>query len=154
MIKRINTSIILALVVSFSIILGVLASYIFQASVAFGSVTQGNEYRATSTVPIIGGTTLASTLQRQIKTNYDSSSNTQVGSTVLGSIVIASTSPSTTGQVKIWNATSTTDVSSSTVVYMASNTAAGTYTYDMSLSRGMIIELPAGFNGSYNITSR
>lgn len=120
----------------------------------FAGVQVGSEYFSTSTVPMTTGAVLAATRQWQVKTNYDSSSNSQIGSTILGSVVIASSSPTTALPVKIWNATSTTDVSSTTLVYIPSASANGTYTYDVVLTRGLIVELPTGFNGSFNITSR
>ena len=99
-----------------------------------GSVEQGSEYQATTTVGMaVGLRSLACTQ-------------------TLGSVIVASSSA---GTLKIWNATSTTDTASSTIATFIASPVQGTYTFDAILTRGGIgIELGSGFNGSYTITCR
>lgn len=110
------------------------------AGVRVGSVSEGSAYNSTSTL-----STWSST-QRQLKT-YGG---------VLGSVIISSSTPSlpTTATMRFMNATSTTDVSSTTIANFGYQTSAGTYTFDAAFSRGLIVETGAGFDGSYVITSR
>ena len=72
---------------------------------------------------------------------------------IFGSVVVASTTgviPTATLLIK--NATSTSDVSSTTLASFSGQPVAGTYTFDMVAPRGIIIETGAGFNGSYVLT--
>lgn len=120
------------------IILGVIvisALEIGRTSQAPGSVGVGNEYSATSTATM-------TTVMNTILVNRP---------VTLGSIVIASSSSKT---LTIWNATSTIDTASTSVAVFKANTVEGTYTFDVSLPRGLIIQTPAGFDGSYTITYR
>ena len=98
------------------------------------SVNVANEYHATTTEAM-------SKEHNLIKT----------GSSILGSIIVASTSPTA---LKIWNATSTTDVASTTLGSFAPEPEEGTYTFDTIMTRGIIIETLTGFNGTYIITYR
>lgn len=112
------------------------------SGIAEASVPQGHEYQATTTVA------MAANGHRIIAT----STTNRVS---LGSIIIASsTSAAVTSGLRIWNATSTTDVGSTSIVLFAPQASNGTYTFDAILSRGLIVELPANFNGSYTITYR
>lgn len=104
-----------------------------------GSVVQGGEYQATTT------STMGTNKHQLIQSAYNSSSVT------LGSIVVASTSATT---IKVWNATSTTDIASTTLGTLKASVAEGTYTFDLILTRGLILEIPTGFNGNYIITHR
>jgi hypothetical protein len=106
-----------------------------KAEPAIGSVIQGSEYQATTTVYMQAGT------QRRILANAGT----------VGSIVVASSSATT---FKVWDATSTTDIASTTVVHFVASPTMGTYTFDVALTRGLVIELPTGFNGSYTVTYR
>lgn len=72
-------------------------------------------------------------------------------SAVVGSVVVASTSATT---LTLWNATSTTDTASSTITTLKASVGEGTYTLNSSAPRGLIIELPTGFNGDYVVTWR
>ena len=74
-----------------------------------------------------------------------------VGPCTLGSIIVASSSGTT---FKIMNATSTTDVSSSTAVTLVASISAGTYTFDVMYARGVAVDVPEGFNGQYIVTWR
>lgn len=105
-----------------------------------GSVTQGNEYTSTTTDSTAAGT------------HWVARTVNGGSSCVLGSIVVASTT--STSDFRIWNATSTTDIASTTLVYLPISAGAGTYIYDVVCSRGLIIDTPTGFTGSYTITYR
>lgn len=99
-----------------------------------GSVMPGGEYIATTTVGM-GAT------HNKIRGSL----------TTLGSIIVASSSATT---FKIWNATSTTDIASTSIGTLKASIAEGTYTFDVELPRGLVVETPAGFNGNYTITWR
>lgn len=101
---------------------------------AYGSVTVGNEYNATNTASMTVG-------PRLLKT----------GPSVLGSVIVASSSATT---FKVWNATSTLDIASSTPVIFVASPVNGTYTFDASFERGIVVELPTGYNGAYTVTWR
>lgn len=107
-----------------------------------GSVTVGGEYQGTTTsVAGFAG------LQVSLVSN-------KAGT--LGSVVVSSTTPATptTGTLRIMNATSTTDISSTTIASFPIQPTQGTYTFDIFAPRGIIVEAGAGFNGTYTITSR
>lgn len=84
-------------------------------------------------------TTFASTKIKQIKT----------GQTILGSVVIASSSATS---LKLKNAASTTDIASTTIATIVAAADEGTFIFDLSASRGLIIESSSGFNGNFVIT--
>lgn len=127
------------------IILGVvvvIASLLFGGSTdkKFGGVVQGSEYLATTTRSTSAGT------------HWLAKSTTNARVCVLGSVVVASSSPDAT--LVLWNATSTTDSASSTIATLKASIGEGTYTYDITCSRGIVVETPSGFNGEYTITYR
>lgn len=101
---------------------------------ATGSIGEGQSYNATSTVPMTG-------TWNQLK----------YGQGDLGSVVVASTSATV---LRIWNATSSTDVASTSPVHFVASPANGTYQFDATFDRGIIVERVAGFNGAYTITWR
>lgn len=125
------------------VVLLVLTGYVFlnvkeARDGRLGSVSVSNEYNATTTN----------------STSANTHSLIKSSQCTVGSIVVASSSPS--GQdVKIWNATTTrTDLSSTTLVTLRGGVSEGTYTFDIACTRGLVIETPASFNGSYVITWR
>lgn len=67
----------------------------------------------------------------------------------LGSIVIVSTTPVSGFTVYDADSTATT-----TVVAFPASTAAGTYTFDTNIFRGLRISVPSGFNGQFITTYR
>jgi hypothetical protein len=69
----------------------------------------------------------------------------------LGSVIVASTTNAT---FTIWNATSTTDTASNTVASFPALVGAGTYTFDITVPRGLIIKPGVGFLGQYITTFR
>jgi hypothetical protein len=123
-------------VTGFIVALAVVAASVLvvRQDVALGSVVVGNEYNATNTATMAAGPRLLRT-----------------GPSVLGSVVVSSSSATT---FKVWNATSTLDIASTTPVQFVASPANGTYTFDASFERGIVVELPAGYNGSYTVTWR
>lgn len=81
------------------------------------------------------------------------SSSQRWTSIMLGSVIVASSS---IGSLIIHDATSTEDMASSTIAIFDNdnNATAGTYVFDTILTRGLILDFEAGFNGSYIITWR
>lgn len=114
------------------VVLAVLVLLMIRVSPVLGSVQDGSEYSY--------GTTTAAGLK---------SFKQATPACTLGSIVIASSS-ATAFTVK--NASSTTDVSSTTIASFEANAAEGTYTFDVSCARGVAVDAPTGFNG-YVITT-
>ena len=148
-----NTLSKIATIIGFSLflmgfILG-LGYVVMQVKNTYASVSVTDEYMSTTTSQMFGDVVNPVKQQRQIVANRPAT---------LGSVTIASTSPSVNnaggGVFKIWNATSTTDSASTTVARFATSTTAGTYTYDVRLERGLILEFPAGFMGEYTVTYR
>lgn len=103
-----------------------------QKSNTFGGVASSDGYYATSTAALADGHDLIRT-----------------GPTLLGSVVIASSSAAT---ITIWNATSTTDTASSTFATIKASLTEGTYVFDAVLERGLVVEMGASSNGSGAIT--
>ncbi len=99
------------------------------------SVLRGGEYFATTTTDM-------AVVMNQIVSNRV---------TTLGSIVIASSSDTA---FRIWNATSTRDSASTTLATLEPNASEGTYTFDVVMTRGLILELPTGSDGSIVTTFR
>jgi len=107
---------------------------------AFGSVVVGNDYSSKE----ITSTNASNTAPTIVK----------VGTGSLGSIVIAS---STTGggYFRIYDHTSSTSSATSTrIASFPAGAAGGTYTFDRDILKGIVLEVPAGFNGSYVVTYR
>ena len=119
----------------FALVIGVAVGYLVVTNTPVGSVSVSNEYNATTT-----DSTSADTVS--VLTNR--------GCTV-GSVVIATSS---SGTLTIKNATSQIDTASSTLILIPINTIAGTYTYDITCDRGLVLEIGAGFDGEYVVTWR
>lgn len=116
--------------------LGVFTLFTQVSNIAFGSVMPGGEYSATTTRGVAAGMKVVA-------------ANKVV---TLGSVVIASSSPTS---FTIWNATSTADTASTSVITFPANATPGTYTFDADLiTRGLILQLPTGFAGDYVVTYR
>lgn len=105
-----------------------------------GSTTVGNEYHATTTYTKLG-TPLFGTTQTIID-------NTQG---TLGSVVITG---AVAGSMRFMNATSTTDISSTTIAVFPASAAVGTYVFDLVISRGLILETTANLVPTTTITYR
>lgn len=134
--------------------LGVLAAVLFlfglygQANKVEGSTVVGNDYNATNTDPV--GWTPG--IGKQFK------ACTSICPGSLGSVVI--TFSSTLGSLKIYDATTTSvllrDASQSTSTITVANfptLTAGTYTFDVDIKRGIVIEV-GGLGASSTITGR
>lgn len=120
------------------VIVGVLAFFgLYQgANVAnFGSVSDGNAYTATTTDSVYANKKVV------IKS----------GNGVLGSVIITGTSATV---VELRNATSSTDVASTTIVTFAASAGTNTYTFDSSFNRGLVANFIGSFAGQYTITFR
>ena len=131
-----NTKIIIGAVVV--VLLGLL--FTGKASVNVGSVAIGNEYHATTTYSKLG-TPLFGVNQTLV-------SNT---SGTLGSVVITG---AVAGSMKFMDATSTTDVSSTTIMVFPASAAANTYTVDLTFFRGLIVESTSALLPTTTITYR
>lgn len=119
---------------------------------AFASVSQGSEYQSYMATSTNASATTAIALKTTTGT--------------LGSIVI--TQAATTGAYfRVWDATSTAtstyqnydNTSTSTtygrlVAQVKTTATEGTYTFDASMFKGVVLEVPSSWNGIYSITYR
>ena len=105
-----------------------------------GSIQDGQEYYSTSTYTALGVPLLANIAV--LKSN---------SSGILGSVVI--TGP-VAGSMRLFNATSSTDVSSTTIGVIPASAVANTYTFDVSFGRGLILETTTGLQPTSTITWR
>lgn len=151
------TAITIGGLIALVIIMGFIWHNSRDAPEPLGSVQQASEYHSTSSVAMESGAAFGARIERIIATT------TPFGDTImgdarltpitLGSVVVSS---STTGTLIIHNATSTVDISSTTVAIFDndSNTTIGTYVFDIVLDRGLVLDFSSGFWGSYVITWR
>lgn len=109
---------------------------------ALGSVMPRGEYLATTTVGMLA-------VHNPVTANL--SGNSGLLTSTLGSIIVASSSATT---FTVWNATSTTDTASTSLVTLKASVGEGTYIFDAELTRGLVVVKPTGFNGDYVITYR
>ncbi|MEA3431447.1 MAG: hypothetical protein U9R01_02035 [candidate division WOR-3 bacterium] len=121
-----------------------------------GSVNIANEYHATSTAEMNGGSAWTAREQRIVATTTPSgtavSGNARVTPVILGSVIIASSS---IDHLTIRNATSSTDIASTTIaVFDNDNNAEGTYVFDIALDRGLVLDFGSAYDGSAIITYR
>lgn len=100
----------------------------------------GEAYNATSTYSKLGVPTFG--------VNQTLLSNRQG---VLASVTITG---AVAGAMKFMDATSTTDVSSTTVAVFPASTAAGTYDFNAVLTRGLIVETTSALQPTTTITWR
>lgn len=122
------------------VILAILAALGVGQSIHIGSVDQGGEYHATTTysklgVPLFG-------VNQTIVNNTNGT---------LGSVVITG---AVAGAMKFMDATSTTDVSSTTITVLPASLVAGVYTFDLSFYRGLIVETTSALVPTSTITYR
>jgi hypothetical protein len=130
----------------------ILASIIFlavSASIVMWQVTQtdasnfpGTDYKA----------------QEFKATGAATTSLKSLGGTI-GSVVVTTLSSTTATSSMIFydtRLTSTTTHASTTVLFTMPKTTgvAGTYTFDVEFTRGLLVETTAGFNGNYVVTYR
>ncbi len=121
-------------------IIGLFALFGIYQSTPLGNVSETQSMSATTTLSSWSGT------YRQLKTSAG----------ILGSVLLASTTPTqaATAIMTFKDATSTTDISSSTIAVVGSNTATGNFPYNIAFSRGLIVEVGVGHAGGYTITSK
>ena len=130
----IGIGIALVVVVGYNLVTGD-KTKVFQG----GGVVQGSEYNSTTTIAASAGI------------HWLAKGISGGGICTLGSIVVASSSDTS---FTLWNATSTTDSASTTITTLVADVAEGTYIYDITCSRGLIIAAPTDFDGSYTTTYR
>jgi hypothetical protein len=123
------------------IIIGLVAFLLSEQEKDIGSVGPLGTYHGTSTTNIGGIRNHTTKTQHLVQT----------GQTILGSIIVAST---TQHEMIIRNSTSTGDNVSTTVMTLPSLLPQGTYTFDISLDDGLVVDVDPGFNGDYVITFR
>lgn len=107
------------------------------------SVIQGSEYQSTTTT-----SAFAAVGVKQL---------TQGAGSVLGSVIIASSSPVVQPYtLTVYDATSTMATTTARILarFGSNNQTHGTYTFDSVAFYGVTIETPVGFNGNYTITYR
>ena len=102
---------------------------------SYGSIQDGQAYTSSST-----DSTYAAS-KRQFKS----------GGGVLGSVIVTGTSATV---VEIKNATSTTDIASTTLAIFAASPSTNTYTFDAAFDRGLVVNFLGSFAGKYTITYR
>ena len=129
------------------VILAVLALFgLTTGAVKVGSVGAGLSYQSTTT----SATGFGGRQVTIVPSVFGSAS------AILGSVVISSTTGAlpTTGTLRIMDATSTTDISSTTLASFPIQAVAGDYIFDSNAFRGIIVEAGTGFDGTYTITYR
>jgi len=112
--------------------------------------------QSTSTAAMEGGAAFGSEQIREVATTTPlgvaPSGDARIGAVILDSVVITSSTPYS---LIIKNATSTTDISSTTVAVINNNSSdavAGTYPLGIVMDRGLILQFENGFYGSYVIS--
>jgi len=136
------------LAVAFLLLAVTIAMVLQQPREAFGSIRVGDEYMATSTAAnnLYGATITGDSL---IKT----------GQGALGSVVITGAN---TGIINFYNATTSnvlarTGQPATSTILIASfpaSAAAGTYTFDVTYTTGLLVELESGLMATSTITFR
>ncbi len=103
------------------------------------SVIVGNDYKSIE----ITALNASNTAPIRVKTGAGS----------LGSVVVASSSVA--GYIKIYDgAFSTSSATTTRIVQFPPSAAPMTYVFDREITRGLLIEAPAGFDGSVVVTYR
>ncbi|HCC04988.1 TPA: hypothetical protein DEP58_01620 [Patescibacteria group bacterium] len=128
-------------------VLVVVLSVAFVSSIQslFASSLVGNDYNSAQVTSTTASSTSVTTLK------------TMAGS--LGSVIITEENTVATGypSLVIYDATSTEATTSATVLAKFSTTTNqdfGTYQFDTTFTKGLKIEVPAGFKGVYTVTYR
>ncbi len=69
------------------------------------------------------------------------------------SVIVASSSPDFA--FGVWDSTAASGTPGTKLATFPKNAVAGTYTYDnRSVTNGIVLDIPAGFNGVYTVTYR
>lgn len=126
-----------AIAAAFLVFVGVTTS----GDKTLGSVVRGNEYRFSNAKLLTASTTSATTLK--------------TGTTVLGSVILATTS---THIISLYNVASGANYGSTTVstkiADIATGTPAGTYTFDIGVTKGLALYMPATSTTDLIVTYR
>lgn len=121
------------------VVVALAAGYFFapQASETLGGVTQGNEYNGTAITALTTGASVCRT-----------------GASTFGAVTIMR--PATAGEFSVYDATSTaaTTTANRKAQFDASDDAAGTYTFDINMSNGVVFDATPDFDGVYMATCR
>ena len=134
--------ILLSVAITLSIFALVLVTNKPVQQIITGSVIQSGEYHSTTTRTATAGTALTS------PTTLCSTAGT------LGSVVITGAA---TGIMNFYNGTTTTsnsDYGTTTLASFPASTAAGTYTFDLNATQGLLYEVISGTVGTTTITYR
>ncbi len=75
------------------------------------------------------------------------------GSTILGSVIIASSSPATNLPIRIYDGRTATSTGT-LITSIRGGVAEQTITFDVNAIYGIVVDVPAGFNGNYTFTFR
>lgn len=102
---------------------------------SLGSVVQASEYQGTST-----------------DSTWNSAPNKNITAVTLGSVVI--TAATGNAGFELRDATSTTDIASTTIATFLPGAVGGTYTFDKNLFRGLGIRMTSGNIATTTITYR
>lgn len=127
-----------------SFAVGFIALYLFgMFDLASASNIVGNDYRSTTTSSAIASSTKVWSIKE--------------GTGSLGSIVVTMPSNATGyPSLKVYDATSTMATATARLITSMSTSTQtqGTYQFDVEFYRGLNIEVPVGFTGTYTITYR
>lgn len=143
MLNIIKIKIIMKYIISILISAGIIAgAVVFSSndSTILGSVAVSGEYNSVTTYSKLGVP-----LFTNVQTIKSNTSGT------LGSVVITG---AVAGSMRFMDATSTTDISSSSIAIFPASTAAGTYTFDVNFYRGLIVESTSTLLPTTTITYR
>lgn len=109
----------------------------------------------------LGSVSIGSGYMFKVATSTNSSATVPYvirgGSGILGSIIIGSSTPGTVGgsAVRIYdNALATSTGTSTLIGVIRPGTAEQTITFDVNVVRGIVLDIPVGFNGVYTVTYR
>lgn len=130
---------IISILISAGIIAGAVV-FSSNDSTILGSVAVSGEYNSVTTYSKLGVP-----LFTNVQTIKSNTSGT------LGSVVITG---AVAGSMRFMDATSTTDISSSSIAIFPASTAAGTYTFDVNFYRGLIVESTSTLLPTTTITYR
>lgn len=106
---------------------------------------------------IVGAASLEGAYSYRHITSADASATVVVqvrgGAGVLGSITVGSTSPAFSQGIRVYDGTNATTSSTSTLMAKINASAAEqTYIFDAATKNGIVLDVPAAFNGSMTIS--
>jgi len=132
-----------------------LFTLINSSNTALGSVGFGDDYTSTTTTSAFASGTAPFVISNHtgsLASIIIASSSAQLGAGL--SLIRVYDHTSATGTMP-YGASAGTNVATSTLLFsMPANSAAGTYTFDLQVRRGIVLDVPAGFVGNWVITYR